>query len=100
MALRPKVLPLDEPLSAQDLKHRQVMSIEPKQIQNETTVNSLFVSHVQDEAPSMPDEIAVLSAGGNRQLGITRFGHRTRALNPTGMPGCCDNLGDVTTNSP
>ncbi|MDE0204054.1 MAG: ATP-binding cassette domain-containing protein, partial [Rhodospirillaceae bacterium] len=50
MAPRPKVLLLDEPLSALDLKLRQAMRIELKQIQEETGITFVFVTHDQEEA--------------------------------------------------
>ena len=69
MAPRPKVLLLDEPLSALDLKLRQAMRIELKQIQEETGITFVFVTHDQEEALTMSDRIAVMSAGEIRQVG-------------------------------
>jgi len=69
MAPRPKVLLLDEPLSALDLKLRQAMRIELKQIQEETGITFVFVTHDQEEALTMSDRIAVMSEGEIRQVG-------------------------------
>ena len=69
MAPRPKVLLLDEPLSALDLKLRQAMRIELKQIQKDTGITFVFVTHDQEEALTMSDRIAVMAAGEIRQVG-------------------------------
>ena len=69
MAPRPKVLLLDEPLSALDLKLRQAMRIELKQIQKDTGITFVFVTHDQEEALTMSDRIAVMSAGEIQQVG-------------------------------
>lgn len=72
MAPEPKVLLLDEPLSALDLKLRQAMRIELKQLQRETGITFVFVTHDQEEALAMSDRIAVMSAGEIRQIGDAR----------------------------
>lgn len=69
MAPRPKVLLLDEPLSALDLKLRQQMRSELKQLQRDTGITFIFVTHDQEEALSMSDRIAVMSAGEVQQVG-------------------------------
>lgn len=69
MAPRPKVLLLDEPLSALDLKLRQEMRSELKRLQRETGITFIFVTHDQEEALSMSDRIAVMSAGRVQQIG-------------------------------
>ena len=69
MAPGPRVLLLDEPLSALDLKLRQAMRIELKQIQKDTGITFVFVTHDQEEALTMSDRIAVMSAGEIRQVG-------------------------------
>ena len=69
MAPGPKVLLLDEPLSALDLKLRQAMRVELKQIQEETGITFIFVTHDQEEALTMSDRIAVMSAGEIQQIG-------------------------------
>ena len=69
LAPKPKVLLLDEPLSALDLKLRQAMRYELKEIQRETGITFIFVTHDQEEALTMSDRIAVMSAGELQQLG-------------------------------
>lgn len=72
LAPAPKVLLLDEPLSALDLKLRKAMQIELKHIQRETGITFIFVTHDQEEALTMSDRIAVMSAGEMQQLGEPR----------------------------
>ena len=69
LAPAPKVLLLDEPLSALDLKLRQAMRVELKQIQEETGITFVFVTHDQEEALTMSDRIAVMSSGRLQQVG-------------------------------
>lgn len=69
LAPRPKVLLLDEPLSALDLKLRKGMQSELKRLQLETGITFVFVTHDQGEALAMSDRIAVMSAGAVRQVG-------------------------------
>lgn len=69
LAPEPKVLLLDEPLSALDLKLRQAMRMELKQIQQETGITFVFVTHDQEEALTMSDRIAVMSNGEVQQVG-------------------------------
>ena len=69
MAPGPKLLLLDEPLSALDLKLRQAMRVELKQLQEETGITFVFVTHDQEEALAMSDRITVMSAGGIQQVG-------------------------------
>ena len=68
LAPKPKVLLLDEPLSALDLKLRQAMRIELKRLQQETGITFVFVTHDQEEAMSMSDRVAVMSEGEIQQL--------------------------------
>lgn len=72
LAPSPKVLLLDESLSALDLKLRQAMRVELKQIQRETGITFVFVTHDQDEAMTMSDRIAVMSQGALQQVGAPR----------------------------
>ncbi|QYK42689.1 MAG: ABC transporter ATP-binding protein [Paracoccaceae bacterium] len=72
LAPEPKVLLLDEPLSALDLKLRQAMRVELKQLQEETGITFIFVTHDQEEALTMSDRIAVMSAGHVQQIGTAR----------------------------
>ncbi len=69
LAPQPKALLLDEPLSALDLKLRQAMRLELKQLQKETGITFIFVTHDQKEALSMSDRIAVMSQGEVQQVG-------------------------------
>ena len=66
---RPKVLLLDEPLGALDLKLREQMQVELKEIQREVGITFVFVTHDQDEALTMSDRIAVFNQGRIAQLG-------------------------------
>ncbi|NHB75628.1 ABC transporter ATP-binding protein [Rhodobacter calidifons] len=72
LAPEPKVLLLDEPLSALDLKLRQAMRVELKQLQEQTGITFIFVTHDQEEALTMSDRIAVMSAGRVQQIGTAR----------------------------
>jgi spermidine/putrescine transport system ATP-binding protein len=69
LAPNPRVLLLDEPLSALDLKLRQAMRAELKQLQRKTGITFVFVTHDQDEALSMSDRIVVMSDGRIQQVG-------------------------------
>jgi putative spermidine/putrescine transport system ATP-binding protein len=66
---RPRVLLLDEPLGALDLKLRQEMQIELKQIQRDVGLTFLYVTHDQEEALTMSDRLAVFSSGRVEQIG-------------------------------
>jgi putative spermidine/putrescine transport system ATP-binding protein len=66
---RPRVLLLDEPLGALDLKLREEMQVELKAIQREVGITFLFVTHDQEEALTMADRIAVFNAGRIEQVG-------------------------------
>ena len=66
---RPRVLLLDEPLGALDLKLREEMQVELKAIQREVGITFLFVTHDQQEALTMSDRIAVFNAGTIEQVG-------------------------------
>ncbi|MEY4305107.1 MAG: hypothetical protein RIT52_1282 [Pseudomonadota bacterium] len=72
LAPQPKVLLLDEPLSALDLKLRQAMQIELKRLQQETGINFVFVTHDQEEALTMSDRIGVMSNGKLQQVGTAK----------------------------
>ncbi len=65
----PKVLLLDEPLGALDLKLRQQMQVELKAIQQRVGITFIFVTHDQEEALTMSDRIAVFSQGKIEQIG-------------------------------
>ena len=66
---RPRVLLLDEPLGALDLKLREEMQIELKAIQKDVGITFIFVTHDQDEALTMSDRIAVFNDGRIEQVG-------------------------------
>jgi putative spermidine/putrescine transport system ATP-binding protein len=66
---RPRVLLLDEPLGALDLKLREQMQVELKGIQREVGVTFVFVTHDQEEALTMSDRVAVFHAGRIEQVG-------------------------------
>ena len=65
----PKVLLLDEPLGALDLKLRQEMQIELKRMQQKLGITFIFVTHDQEEALSMSDTIVVMNKGKIQQMG-------------------------------
>jgi len=66
---RPRVLLLDEPLGALDLKLREQMQVELKSIQGEVRITFIYVTHDQDEALTMSDRIAVFNEGRVEQVG-------------------------------
>ncbi len=66
---RPRVLLLDEPLGALDLKLRERLQIELKQIQGEVGITFVYVTHDQDEALTMSDRLAVFNEGRIEQIG-------------------------------
>ena len=66
---RPRVLLLDEPLGALDLKLREEMQIELKAIQQQVGITFIYVTHDQEEALTMSDRMAVFNAGRIEQLG-------------------------------
>lgn len=69
LAVDPAILLLDEPLSALDLKLRQHMRNELKQIQRETGVTFIYITHDQGEALTMSDQVAVMNKGRIEQVG-------------------------------
>ncbi len=80
LANRPRVLLLDEPLSALDLKLRKEMQLELKKLQLETGITFVFVTHDQKEALTMSDRLAVMSHGKILQIGTPTaiYEHPTR----------------------
>jgi spermidine/putrescine ABC transporter ATP-binding subunit len=68
LVMNPRVLLLDEPLGALDLKLRKEMQIELKRIQNQVGITFIYVTHDQEEALSMSDRVAVMSNGVIEQL--------------------------------
>jgi putative spermidine/putrescine transport system ATP-binding protein len=69
---RPRVLLLDEPLGALDLKLRQQLQVELKRIQQEVGITFVYVTHDQEEALTMSDRIAVVDGGKIVQVGSPR----------------------------
>ena len=69
LAPKPRVLLLDEPLSALDLKLRRAMQVELKRLQRETAVTFVMVTHDQEEALALSDRIAVMNKGEVLQVG-------------------------------
>lgn len=73
----PKVLLLDEPLSALDAKLRAQMRVELKQLQKKLGITFIFVTHDQEEALTMSDRVVVMNAGCVEQIGtVTEIYHR------------------------
>ena len=80
LAIRPKVLLLDEPLSALDAKVRAQLRDEIRRVQLEVGTTTLFVTHDQEEALAIADRVGVMSAGRLEQLGAA-----DRRLPPAGV---------------
>ncbi len=76
---KPKILLLDEPLSALDFKLRKEMQIELKRLQRELGITFLFVTHDQEEALSMSDRVVVMNQGNIDQIGTPREVYETPA---------------------
>jgi ABC-type Fe3+/spermidine/putrescine transport system ATPase subunit len=72
LVMNPKVLLLDEPLGALDLKVRRALQIELKRIQEEVGITFVYVTHDQEEALAMSDRVAVMNEGRIEQLGAPR----------------------------
>jgi len=69
---RPKILLLDEPLGALDLKLRKEMQFELKRIQQSTGITFIYVTHDQEEALTMSDRIIVMNQGIIQQMGTSK----------------------------
>lgn len=69
LAINPKLLLLDEPLSALDKKLREDMQVELRQLQQRVGITTLFVTHDQEEALALADQIVVMNEGRIRQVG-------------------------------
>ncbi len=101
---RPKLLLLDEPLSALDYKLRRTMQVELKRLQRELGITFVFVTHDQEEALSMSDRVVVLKDGLIQQLGTPREIYErpanlftARFVGETNLfPGKLERLGDGT----
>jgi putative spermidine/putrescine transport system ATP-binding protein len=79
LAVRPKLLLLDEPFSALDRKLREAMQIDLKRLLRELGTTAIFVTHDQDEALTMSDRIAVMNRGAIEQLADPVTLYRTPA---------------------
>ena len=77
LVVEPKVLLLDEPLGALDLKLREQMQVELKDIQRRLGITFIFVTHDQEEALTLSDRIAVFNDGGIVQLGTAEEVYRS-----------------------
>jgi putative spermidine/putrescine transport system ATP-binding protein len=69
LVIEPRVLLLDEPLGALDLKLREEMQVELKGLQRDVGITFVFVTHDQDEALTMSDRVAVFNSGRIEQIG-------------------------------
>jgi spermidine/putrescine transport system ATP-binding protein len=69
LVVEPRILLLDEPLAALDLKLRRQMQIELKRLQRQVGISFVFVTHDQEEALTMSDRVAVMNSGKLEQLG-------------------------------
>ncbi len=69
LAIDPKVLLLDEPLSALDKKLREEMQVELRLLQRQFKITTLFVTHDQEEALALADKVVVMNQGAVRQIG-------------------------------
>lgn len=88
---QPKILLLDESLSALDYKLRKEMQIELKRLQRDTGITFIFVTHDQDEALSMSDRIAVMNKGKVVQLGSPQdIYHKPATRFVAGFVGICN----------
>jgi putative spermidine/putrescine transport system ATP-binding protein len=79
LVTRPRVLLLDEPLSALDAKVRVQLREEIRKIQTELGITTLFVTHDQEEALAIADRVAVMRAGNIEQIGTPEELYRTPA---------------------
>ena len=91
LVMRPKVLLLDEPLGALDLKLRHQMQIELKHIQQEVGITFIYVTHDQEEALTMSDRLAVFNRGG-----IEQWAHPPRCTNGRRRASWPDSWGSPT----
>ncbi|EQE01864.1 ABC transporter family protein [Clostridioides difficile CD3] len=69
LALEPKILLLDEPMSALDAKVRHKLRMDIKRLQKELNITTIMVTHDQEEAITMADKIAILNGGDIMQIG-------------------------------
>ncbi|MEV3920555.1 ABC transporter ATP-binding protein [Actinomadura coerulea] len=92
----PKVLLLDEPLGALDLKLREEMQVELKSIQRRAGITFVFVTHDQEEALTLSDRIAVLDGGRVQQVGTPAEVYERPATEfVAGFVGTTNRIGEV-----
>ncbi len=92
----PKVLLLDEPLGALDLKLREEMQVELKSIQRRAGITFVFVTHDQEEALTLSDRIAVLDRGRVQQVGTPAEVYERPATEfVAGFVGTTNRIGEV-----
>ena len=88
--LNPSVLLLDEPLGALDAKLRKALQVELKALQERIGITFIYVTHDQEEALTMSDRLAVMSAAGSsrwaRRRSCTNALHRVRRRLPWRRP--------------
>jgi putative spermidine/putrescine transport system ATP-binding protein len=97
---RPRVLLLDEPLGALDLKLREEMQIELKRIQGEVGITFIYVTHDQEEALTMSDRIAVFNRGRIEQVGTpTEIYERPASAFVAGFVGTSNLLHDTASRA-
>ena len=95
---RPRVLLLDEPLGALDLKLRKEMQLELKRIQHEVEITFVHVTHDQEEAMTMADQIVIMNGGHIEQLGTpTELYERPRTAFVAGFLGVSNLLEGTAT---
>ncbi|AMB58219.1 ABC transporter ATP-binding protein [Microterricola viridarii] len=98
--VEPKALLLDEPLGALDLKLREQMQVELKEIQRELGITFVFVTHDQEEALTLSDRIAVFSDGKIEQLGTpTEIYEQPRSPFVAGFVGTSNIFDDAASHS-
>src|SRR3954463_8550093 len=90
LVMNPKVLLLDEPLGALDLKLRKAMQVELKRIQRDVGITFIVVTHDQEEAMAMADRIAVMKDGRIDQLGAP-----SQVYDRPATPFVADFIGDM-----
>jgi spermidine/putrescine transport system ATP-binding protein len=90
LVMKPKVLLLDEPLGALDLKLRKAMQVELKTIQRDVGITFIVVTHDQEEAMAMADRIAVMHEGRIDQLGAP-----SEVYDRPATPFVADFIGDM-----
>ena len=93
VVLQPKVLLLDEPLGALDLKLRQEMQQELKSLQQKLGITFVYITHDQEEALNMSSRIVILNAGHIEQIGtpeeVYEHPHTLFAADFIGRTTCC-----------